>query len=313
MVEMPSIPDLIRAHTQSQRPANPGFCEPHLPNDTAAFWQALETKGWGAAQEVDVDSAEGFTFLSFVLFHVPERMGEAVAIFQQHPQAPALINRPDPHGHHQGWTPLHWAARLFQGQPWVPTLLSLGADASLTCHDAQTVAEDAPQALGLLMLSFNARMQQFYQPDFDASVVAAQALMDAGSDLAHANDEGTLPIHGAAQFAGHLLPLLLSHPVGKTTVNAVDGFAQSPLTRALIFQPSTLNPLLEAGADPWLALPRADGVFRNAPDVARLLLGWKIQSPHARSREAMDSWQRFLEHAESVAGDPTAHPSRPNA
>ena len=137
--------------------------------------------------------------------------------------------------------------------------------------------------------------------------------MAAGSDLAHANDEGTLPIHGAAQFAGHLLPLLLSHPVGKTTVNAVDGFAQSPLTRALIFQPSTLNPLLEAGADPWLALPRADGVFRNAPDVARLLLGWKIQSPHARSREAMDSWQRFLEHAESVAGDPTAHPSRPNA
>lgn len=294
-LNLPSIPDMIRQHHESQRKPNPGFQEPALPADPAMFWEELDEHGWGAEHDVTAISEEGYTFLSFVLFYCPERMGEAVALVQQHPEAVAIVNRADPHGHHEGWTPLHWAVRLFQGQAWVPTLLALGADVSLTCsNDEDAAPEDAPQALGLLMLSFNPRMQQFYQPDLAASEVAARALLQAGADLEHSTDEQSRPIHGAAQFASHLLPLVLEHPVGRTTVNAIDVFAQTPLTRALIFQPQAVQQLLDAGADPSLELPRKDGVFKNAPDVARKLLSGTFETPHTYREESRAIWENFL-------------------
>ena len=292
---LPSIPDMIREHHESQRKPNPGFQEPALPEDLAAFWATLDQHGWASEHDVAAVSEEGYTFLSFVLFYCPERMGQAVAVFQQHPQAAELINRPDPYGHHEGWTPLHWAVRLFQGQAWVPTLLALGADVATTCNDRHTAPEECPQAMGLLMLSFNPRMQQFYQPDLDVSRAAAVALLEAGADMGYAtSEELARPIHGAAQFAGHLLPLVLEHPVGLATINAIDGFAQTPLTRALISQPSVVQQLLEAGADPTLDLPRKDGAFRNAPEVAQKLLKGVFATPHTRLEESLAIWEAFL-------------------
>lgn len=300
MFSIASPAQLLQQHQAASRPANPGFQEPRLPTDVEAFWTDLETHGWAAEHDVAAVDPTGYTFLSFVMFHCPHLMPDAVGLFQQHPQAADLINRPDPHGHHQGWAPLHWAARLFQGQPWVPTLIALGADATATCSDANTPPEDWPQALGLLMLCFNPRMQQFYQPNLDASVAAAQALIEAGSDVKHVNDEGSLPLHAAAQHAPHLVPLLLAHPGAPATINAIDHYAQTPLVRALIGQPPLVEDLLQAGADPWLDLPRKDRAFCNAVDVAQKLMAWEIQTTYPDRNEAMSAWKVFLDKAEQA-------------
>jgi len=298
MLSFASPAQLLQQHRASSRPANPGFQEPYLPADPEAFWAALDAHEWNAKHDVAAVSHTGYTFLSFVLFHCPERMPEAVALFQQHPQAAELINRADPHGHHQGWAPLHWAARLFQGQAWVPTLLALGAEPTATCSDANTAPEASPQALGLLMLCFNPRMQQFYQPDLEASKAAADALLKAGSDVTHLNDEGMLPLQPAAQYAPHLVPLLLAHPQAAETINAIDSYAQTPLTRALIGQPPLVQALLDAGADPWIALPRKDRAFSNAVDVANKLIRGIFDTTHSDREEAEEAWERFLKAAQ---------------
>lgn len=298
MFSLASPAQLLQQHRAASRPANPGFQKPRPPTDSEAFWADLDTHGWAAEHDVAAVDPTGYTFLSFVLFHCPHLMPDAVGLFQQHPQASDLINRPDPHGHHQGWAPLHWAARLFQGQPWVPTLLALGADPTATCSDANHTPESSPQALGLLMLCFNPRMQQFYQPDFEASKAAAQALLDAGSDVTHTNDEGMLPLQAAAQFAPHLVPLLLAHPQAHETINAIDVYAQTPLTRALLSQPPLVQALMDAGADPWLELPRKDGAFKNAVDVAHNLLQGHFATSYPNREEARKVWQHFIQTAQ---------------
>lgn len=307
----PSPEHLLQQHRAAQRAPNPGFRPLAMPANPAAFWEVLETHHWNADHDVAAISQTGFTFLSFVLFYCPQRMHEALALHQQHRDAAQIIKRPDPHGHHQGWAPLHWAARLFQGQPWVPTLLALGADATATCSDAHTAPEASPQALGLLMLCFNPRMQQFYQPDLEASTAAAQALISAGADVGYVNEEGAIPLHGAAQHAAHLVPLLLAHPNASALINTIDAYAQTPLTRALISQPSVVMQLIQAGADPWLSLPRKDGIYKNAVDVARLLLQGKIGTPPMDRDQARQVWEVFTEHAHSLRSLLAGHRGAP--
>jgi len=58
--------------------------------------------------------------------------------------------------------------------------------------------------------------------------------------------------------------------------------------------------LLQAGADPWLALPRKDRAFSNAVDVAEKLLQHRFATSYPNREEAVDAWEAFLAHAETL-------------
>lgn len=283
----------MREHHLTSLPSSPSKSALTLPEDLNAFWSELDQKGWGAFHDVMAFSKEGFTFLSFVLFYCPGVMHQALAIVKDHPEKEHLINQPDPFGHHQGWTPLHWASRLYQGQVWVRDLLELGANPLETCTDGTDDPNDSPAALGLLMLSFNPRLQQFFAPDIEASEDAGQALIEYGSNLAHINEENMTPLHNGVTVTPHLVHFLLEDPVGASTINAVDIFGNTALTRALIHNPQLCDALLDAGADPWMALTRKDQAFTSAVDVAEKLLSGDLGSPHSFTKRG--TWKSVLE------------------
>lgn len=286
----------MRQMAVSQRKPSPQAQPLILPEDLNIFWAVLDEKGWGAEHEMTAASQEGYTFLSFVLFYCPEVMHHALAMIKAHPDQSPLINRPDPYGHHEGWTPLHWAARLFQGQAWVPDLLALGADPIVTCANAGTPQESSPAALGLLMTAFNPRIQQFFAEDKEASIVAAKTLIKAGSNLKETDDENMTTLHRAVTCAPHLVSLILQQPDGQATINAVDIFGHSVLSRALINNPYLAHDLLDCGADPWMPLTRQDRAFTSAVDIVHQVLSGEIgQIGLTRGR-----WQDILTHMKKV-------------
>lgn len=292
----------IRMSAEVNRPVPPEASPAVMPEDLDEFWAHLDQHGWGAEHDPAEISREGFSFLSFVMFYSPELMPGALALVDAHPERDAIINRKDPHGHHEGWSPLHWAARLCQGNAWVPALLEMGADPLDTCADENTDPENSPAALGLLHLAYRREVQQTYRKSKKASKAAAIALIRAGSDVGRATKvEGATALSGAAQNAPHLVPIILAHPDGKASVDAVDCYFNTALTRALIHNPEVCQGLLDAGADPWLSLPRPDGAFSSASDLTEKLISGELSSPHSLDG-GMRFWRSALERMRSLSG-----------